>query len=606
MAEAACGGSIGRFTPAVKAAPWHEGQDDIVRMCAFVLERTMPPRVGSEFAGYRIDALLGRGGMSVVYRAENPRLGNKVALKVLAQHLADDDVFRERFVRESRTAASLNHPNVIPIYDAGESEGLLFIAMRFVEGSDLSGLLQREGPLGIERAVAIFSQIASALDTAHERNLIHRDIKPANILLESAFGSTVADHVYVSDFGVAKHRASRSGLTQTHQYVGTLQYISPEQLEGREIDGRADLYSLGCLFYECLTGMSPFDRESEYAVMLAHLREPPPRLSAMRPDLPTRLDDVIGRALAKSPDDRYPTAREFIDDVVGSRPKVAATAVAASPSPGTVQATNPLVGNVPAPPLQRPGGLQTPTTGGGSEPPSWFDSTPPEAAGQTPPSGGGARARWPLSTLAAVLLLILLAAGGAAAATYFLTRDNRPAAAKNANPSGSNSTKMTTTGGSMHESTTPGSAMAMGSATLAQLLDTPIRKYCKSAMADGGASGVDSCVFPPSVGGAEKAQFTKFPTAAATSRAYEKERALAHLVRDKGACNGISWGGEEEWLHGPGEVGGRRFCYFKNGSSFIVWTVDEARLLATASRSDLDHPQLFNWWRFWHHRVGTT
>src|SRR5919204_195416 len=195
------------------------------------------PRVGSEFASYRIRGVLGRGGMSVVFRADNLRLGNEVALKVMSVELSEDDAFRERFVRESRLAASINHPNIIPIYDAGEEDGLLYIAMRFVEGADLKTLIRQAGPLSLRRAGDIVSQVARGLSVAHQRGLVHRDIKPANILTEraGAAGETV-DHAYLTDFGLMKHQFSRSGLTNTGQFLGTVDYVAPEQ-GGGELGG---------------------------------------------------------------------------------------------------------------------------------------------------------------------------------------------------------------------------------------------------------------------------------------------------------------------------------------------------------------------------------
>src|ERR671923_2755274 len=274
------------------------------------------PRIGTEFAGYRIEALLGRGGMSVVYRAENIRLGNKVALKLLSEELADDESFRERFVRESRTAATLNHPNIVTIYDAGDSEGLLYIAMRLVDG-DLKAHLRREGPLAPDHALAIAAQVGSALDAAHARSLLHRDVKPANILLEPGEPGA-PPHAYLADFGLTKHLESRSGITASGQFVGTIDYMSPEQIEGREVDGRTDIYSLGCVLFECLTRATPFRRETEVAVLWAHMREDPPAVTELRPELPGAVDLVVARAVAKDPDNRYATARELVDELQGA------------------------------------------------------------------------------------------------------------------------------------------------------------------------------------------------------------------------------------------------------------------------------------------------
>jgi DNA-binding beta-propeller fold protein YncE/tRNA A-37 threonylcarbamoyl transferase component Bud32 len=259
-------------------------------------------RIGAELLGYRVEALLGRGGMSVVYRAEDLRLKRKVALKLLAPELAEDERFRERFLRESELAASLDHPHIVPIYDAGEVEGQLYIAMRYVEGTDLKSLLRREGPLEPKRALALLADLADALDAAHQRGLVHRDVKPSNALLDSA------EHVYLADFGLTKSASDRSALTVTGRIIGTVDYAAPEQIEGKPVDGRADVYSLGCLLYECLSGEVPFLRDSELAVLWAHVNEPPPKLAAY-----PALDPVIARALAKNPAERYATCAELVE-----------------------------------------------------------------------------------------------------------------------------------------------------------------------------------------------------------------------------------------------------------------------------------------------------
>jgi serine/threonine protein kinase len=267
------------------------------------------PRIGTVFAGYRIESLLGRGGMSVVYRAENPRLGNVIALKLLAPELAEDESFRERFVRESRTAASISHPHIIPIYDAGDADGILYIAMRYVDGPDLKARA-RDG-LELTQVVRIGTQIASALDAAHDRGLIHRDVKPANILLERCPGQD--DHAYLADFGLTKNVESHTGITGSGHFVGTIDYMAPEQIEGREVDSRVDVYALGCVLFECLAGEPPYRRESDVAVLWAHMRDDPPSLSESRPDLPYAADAILAQALSKSPADRPESCGELAD-----------------------------------------------------------------------------------------------------------------------------------------------------------------------------------------------------------------------------------------------------------------------------------------------------
>jgi serine/threonine-protein kinase len=271
------------------------------------------PLVGDEFAGYRMRAVLGRGGMSVVYQAENLRLNNVIALKVLAPELAADDVFRARFLEESRIAASLNHPNVIPIYDMGSSDGLLYIAMRYVSGTDLRQIIKKRGRLQPETALFLLGQVARALDTAHHRGLVHRDVKPGNMLIERGGDEGDPDHVYLADFGITKHAMSRTGLTSTGQFLGTIDYVAPEQIRGTSVLGLADQYSLGCVLYECLTGRVPFEKDLDAAIIWAHVEETPTMPTVLRPDLPPEIDDVFGRVLSKQPGGRYQSCREFID-----------------------------------------------------------------------------------------------------------------------------------------------------------------------------------------------------------------------------------------------------------------------------------------------------
>jgi hypothetical protein len=248
--------------------------------------------------------------MGSVYEAEDTRRGGRVALKVLVRDLAEDERFRERFLRESKLAASLDHPHVVPIVDAGEEHGVLYLAMELVEGTDLREILRREGRLEPERAIGLVAQVAEALDAAHAASLVHRDVKPANILVREEPGD---EHAFVCDFGLARHLSSASSITSDRGIVGTIDYIPPEQIEGGEIDGRADVYSLACVLFECLAGSRPFDRESELSVVFAHLNAPPPRVSDLRSDLPAPFDNVFATALAKVPDERYSTCGEFVE-----------------------------------------------------------------------------------------------------------------------------------------------------------------------------------------------------------------------------------------------------------------------------------------------------
>jgi predicted ATPase/class 3 adenylate cyclase len=265
---------------------------------------------GSQIAGYRLEEEIGAGGMAVVFRARDERLDRLVALKVLAPGLAADEDFRRRFLRECRAAAAVDDPHIIPVYEAGEAGGALFIAMRMVSGGDVRGLLRREGPLAPGRVAAIVSPVAAALDAAHGAGLVHRDVKPANMLIDARPGRP--DHVYVSDFGLAKGGVG-PGLTGTGVMLGTAGYMAPEQIEGGGVDGRTDQYALGCAAFELLCGAVPFERDQDVAVIYAHLSAPPPPVAVQRPGLPPGVDEVLGRALAKTPQDRYPSCREFAE-----------------------------------------------------------------------------------------------------------------------------------------------------------------------------------------------------------------------------------------------------------------------------------------------------
>lgn len=260
-------------------------------------------------AGYRIDHEVGRGGMGIVYRARQTHLERDVALKLIRQELADDQIYRERFEQESRMAASVAHPHVIPVLDAGADEGLLFIAMQLIDGIDLAALLRNAGRLAAAQAVALTVQVAGALDAVHARGLIHRDVKPANILIDVERGW----HAYLSDFGIAREFAPASRVTSPGVWLGTVDYLAPEQLEGQNVDRRADIYALGAVAYHCLTGAVPFPRDDAQAVIWAHINAPRPTPSALCPALPAALDAVIATAMAVDTAGRYATASEFAD-----------------------------------------------------------------------------------------------------------------------------------------------------------------------------------------------------------------------------------------------------------------------------------------------------
>jgi serine/threonine protein kinase len=268
-------------------------------------DTTADPHLGKVLAGYRIEERIGRGGMGLVYRAEHLNLRRRAAIKIIAPELAETSGFHERFNREARIAAALQHPNIVTVYDAGDEDGLLYLAMQYIEGSDLSSVLRSQGRLRPYRALDVCRQVAAALDAAHAQGLIHRDVKPANVLIE---GRTA----FLTDFGLTKRiEGTQTNLTKAGDVVGTIHYVAPEQIEGGRVDARTDIYSLGCLVYHCLTGELPFARDTDVAVIYAHLSEEPPRITSVRPELPGGLDAVIAKALEKAPERRFQTCADL-------------------------------------------------------------------------------------------------------------------------------------------------------------------------------------------------------------------------------------------------------------------------------------------------------
>ena len=531
-------------------------------------ELRAPTRIGTEVAGFRIESVLGRGGMSVVYVAEQMRLARKVALKVLTNELAWDEQFRERFVRESHIAATIDHANIIPIYDAGEADGLLYIAMRFVQGPDLKEILKR-GPLGVGRTIFLIEQLASALDAAHAHALVHRDVKPGNILVEES-----TDHAYLTDFGVAKQTTAR-GLTSTGHFLGTVEYAAPEQIEGGPVGARTDVYALGCVLYESLTGSPPFAHGTEHAVLHAHLVDPPPSVSSVRPDLPQAFDSVVATAMAKAPEDRFASCGELAH---AARNAASGTARRVDGSPPGHVAT---VASVPP---------SAPAAEPEPEPDPAAVAPEPDPPSQEP---AGTRLT-PLRQMLLTLLLVVFAATASGLVVYFLTGSEGSAAA-------------------------PAAAQGPVIHKLADLVPAPIWDTCtESARPRPGALETAACL-PP----ADAKTFTPdhlevstFANGAAVQRAYEAERRLHRVAPNQGRCNGVSWGGEGKWFHNPVSPGtppahgGSRFCYFDGTDAVIVWThrklgqPTHTDFLGIAREGGSDHPGLYGWWRFWHHRLG--
>lgn len=394
---------------------------------------------GAIFAGHRIEGIAGRGGFGVVYRATHLALDHVVALKLISSGRAGDETFRDRFKSESRIAVSIRHPNVVGVHHAGEEDGLLFVTMDFIEGTDLRGLLNREGRLQPEQAVSIVSQVAAALDAAHEKGLVHRDIKPGNVLIDEG-----GQHVYLTDFGLSKQMDATSGVTASGAFVGTLDYVAPEQIKGDRLDARTDVYALGCVMFELLSGQVPFaGQEEKVAKIYAHLQEQPPELVDAAPEVPPALSEVVWRSMAKEPDARHPSAGDFARAaaaaLVGRQPSepernvgigaaaptqafdVLAAAVAGA-DPGTAEAAPPETAEsappetAEVPPPQPPGQAETreaatPATPGETvavPPPQRpaDPSTVPDAPAPAAKKGGRGR-------LVAALLVAAALAGGA-------------------------------------------------------------------------------------------------------------------------------------------------------------------------------------------------
>ena len=312
--------------------------------------------LGSVFAGCRVQDVIGHGDMGIVYRAEELALQRPVALKLILPEYSSDERFRERFRRESKIAAAIDHPNVIPVFDAGDEDGVLFISMRLVEGTDLRALIDAQGQIDPVRAARIVRQVGAALDAAHTRGMLHRDIKPSNVLIARR------DHVYLTDFGLAKHASAAGGLTRGQTIVARAEYVAPEQILNERVDARADIYALGCLLFEALTGEPPFARRTGGPIAMAHLEAPRPTPSDLRPDLPRGFDAVVQRAMAKDPADRYQSAGDLAQAALVAAGElrhtgpqsVVATGEAAPPSGQTVNETAPGDGQ-PAPQTARAG-----------------------------------------------------------------------------------------------------------------------------------------------------------------------------------------------------------------------------------------------------------
>jgi len=378
---------------------------------------TRDPAIGSVIGGCRVEAVLGHGGMGVVYRAEQLALGRRVALKVLSSALSHDAAFRARFQQEARLAASLEHRNVVPVYEAGEDAGHLYLVMRYVDGIDLRSVLAREGALPPQRAAGIVAQVAAALDAAHEKGLVHRDVKPANVMVCT---EADGDRVYLSDFGLTKPIDATAGLTRTGEWIGTPDFAAPEQIEGRRVDARTDVYALGCVLFEALTGSAPYPRDAPMAKLWAHVNAPPPAPTERDRTIPAAFDAVIARALAKDPGERFASAgglgRAALAAAAGRLPRqedrsVATGEAAALPATERLRPTAPRQRAIPARPVRPSGRGPTPASAGRTRV-STAGPPPRTTAGRSPRRPAALAALAALLVAAGVLAAVLLSSGG--------------------------------------------------------------------------------------------------------------------------------------------------------------------------------------------------
>ncbi len=616
------------------------------------------PMVGTEFAGYRLNSVISRTNMSVVYTAEHPRLGHAIALKVLSPDLALNARFRERFVSESRIAAGIRHPNVIPIYDAGPCDGLLYIAMLYVAGADLRAILRERGRLSPDQTLLLLSQAGRGLDAAHRQDLVHRDVKPGNMLVERGEDQD-PDHVYLSDFGITKRALTHTGLTSTGQFVGTVDYVAPEQIAGRDIDGRADIYSLGCVLYECLVGRVPFVKEYEQAIVYSHQHEAPIRPSELRPDLPEGIDMVIARATAKDPDERYPTCRAMMDaaaDAFGlgdHRPVRVATVISERPpvsAPTPVPFTPPSLSATP-PPSATPRPSSTPPP---SLTPSWTPPETPEpvAAAQPPASpeqpsqdgyGGGTGGQppgWPPQTWAPqqrpwltplLIAAVALALGAAFASVAFLATRNSGGTTTVVSTIGQGT--QTGSGQGAPGTTTAASGFPLNSGALKLVMDPRVLGNGQCEDTQTAVPGVPAAIVASAVESvfchAPKAQFPRVSYNVFLYRdtaTLEQEfnsilrawRGTGNWVNTNRACatgsGKVFAGGPVNWRHPanppkPAELAGQRACYNAAPAPLMVWThqrdngsvqQDHYDTLVVATTSNLGTlpSDLRDFWRF--------
>ncbi|MFN2594554.1 MAG: protein kinase [Actinomycetota bacterium] len=585
------------------------------------------PRIGTLIDRYRVTDLIAEGGMGVVYMAEHTALGTKVALKLLSARYAQDQKFRKRFEGEWKRAASLDHANILAVHDAGEAAGEMYIAMPYIHGTDLATLIEEHGRLGVNETLDVLGQIGKALDAAHDNGLIHRDVKPGNILVASGEGRDPKGHAYLCDFGISRRMSSMTSLTQVGQTVGTSAYMAPEQIEGpsEAVDGRTDLYALGCVFYECLSGKVPFEADSDVAIYWAHMHKPPPKVSDLGLGLPVELDAVIATAMAKHKENRYATCGEFIaaaKEAVGELRTAESTTARATTADSTRQ-TAPDLSEPAVPPapgqttgddahpakaketfaaqVEAPPGKRRETVAAQVEAPSQkahetvaaqaeILSVPPDAPGEAEPVSITPRPQR-RSRLPLVLSLVGFVAVAAAVVVFLVSR----------NPS--NPHVPAHSGSTPTASPTPLEPFPnTAEADLLQHVPSVAKQSCSRSSSPTPTTSVLASVICSA--GPQTAVYTQYGSETDMNDAFDQVAADAGFQgfttgRDSGACRSRRAFYEYSIAH---SFGGQLLCYPENSGTgngtgfYMYWTDVRLNILSSGFRDDFNQPAIYSWW----------
>lgn len=568
-------------------------------------------RVGSQVGPYRLRRLLGKGGMGEVYEAEDTVKDRIVALKLLPESASHDPVFRKRLQREAHSAGRLQEPHVVPIHDYGEVDGLLYVDMRMIDGTDLRKVLKRFGPMTPARAVAIVRQIASALDAAHESGVMHRDVKPENIIL------TRDDFAYLVDFGIA-NAATDEKLTELGTAVGTYAYMAPERFTNDEVTYRADVYALACVLHECLTGAQPYPGDSVSVVITAHLMQPIPKPSEERPGIPTAFDRVIAKGMAKKPEDRYASAGDLAiaaNDALSQRDQDQAATILQRGQDATMPGT-PIPPLMPGRPIHQ---TPPPTTPPPTTPPPTLPPTPPPFAATPPPrpaafhtppppasgpmwtaappppgaSGPGNKAPWILIAAAAGVFVLVLGALG----IWWLVKPGDSSSSSGSTTTSLETTEApdTTTTRRTPRTTTPTEdPQSFDSRLMAVLPRGYDDGVCQAAHppATGALATVD-CGQSSIEGGPANARYSLFADQQTLDAHFDgavKENSELFQCPGTGIDSPTPW----HYTETPGKVEGRLACGTYNNGPDLVWSKNSDLMLADAQGPNID--DLHNWW----------